>query len=67
MRLLSDSGVLAGPALLSVVTAAAGLAAGIWAVAVVCAVGTAVFAVVLPKGPGPVGGRGRDGAPVSSG
>lgn len=66
-RLLSDSGVLAGPALLSVVTAAAGLAAGIWAVAVVCAVGTAVFAVVLPKGPGPVGGRGRDSAPVSSG
>lgn len=58
-RLISDSGVLAGPALLSVVTAAAGLAAGIWAVAAVCAVGTAVFAVVLPKGPGPVAGRDR--------
>ncbi len=66
-RLISDSGVLAGPALLSVVTAFAGLAAGIWAVAVVCAVGTGVFAAVLPKGPGPVGGRRRDGAPVGSG
>ncbi len=46
--------MLAGPLLLSGVTAAAGLAVGVGSLAVVCAVGAAVFAAVLPRRPGAV-------------
>ncbi|MCK6089836.1 MFS transporter [Micrococcus endophyticus] len=53
-RSMSDAGMLAGPLLLSGVTAAAGLAVGVGSLAVVCAVGAAVFAAVLPRRPGAV-------------
>ena len=53
-RSMSDAGMLAGPLLLSGVTAAAGLAVGVGSLAVVCAVGAAVFAGVLPRRPGAV-------------
>lgn len=53
-RSMSDAGMLAGPLLLSGVTAAAGLAAGVGSLALVCAAGAAVFAAVLPRGPGAV-------------
>ncbi|MBN6761559.1 MFS transporter, partial [Micrococcus luteus] len=53
-RSMSDAGMLAGPLLLSGVTAAAGLAVGVGSLAVVCGVGAVVFAVVLPRGPGAV-------------
>jgi len=64
-RSMSDAGMLAGPLLLSGVTAAAGLAVGVGSLAVVCGVGAVVFAAVLPRGPGavadppPVVGRSR--------
>ncbi|MGM7671419.1 MFS transporter [Microbacterium sp. A93] len=53
-RLQSDAGMLGGPAVLSLVTGLAGLAAGIWAVAAIAAVGAVIFARSLPPGPGPV-------------
>lgn len=53
-RLQSDAGMLGGPAVLSVVTGLVGLAAGIWAVAAIAAVGAVIFARSLPPGPGPV-------------
>jgi MFS family permease len=53
-RLQSDAGILAGPAILSAVTALAGLAAGIWAIAVIAGLGAVVFARTLPRGTGPV-------------
>ena len=53
-RSMSDAGMLAGPLLLSGVTAAAGLAVGVGSLALVCAAGAAVFAAVLPRGPGAV-------------
>ena len=53
-RSMSDAGMLAGPLLLSGVTAAAGLAVGVGSLAVVCGVGAVVFAAVLPRGPGAV-------------
>ena len=64
-RSMSDAGMLAGPLLLSGVTAAAGLAVGVGSLAVICGVGAVVFAAVLPRGPGavadppPVVGRSR--------
>ena len=53
-RSMSDAGMLAGPLLLSGVTAAAGLAVGVGSLAVVCGVGAVVFAAVLPREPGAV-------------
>lgn len=53
-RSMSDAGMLAGPLLLSGVTAAAGLAVGVGSLAVVCGLGAVVFAAVLPRGPGAV-------------
>lgn len=53
-RLQSDTGMLAGPAILSAVTALAGLAAGIWVIAAIAGLGAAVFARALPRGTGPV-------------
>jgi MFS family permease len=53
-RLQSDTGLLAGPAILSAVTALAGLAAGIWVIAVIAGIGAVVFARSLPRGTGPV-------------
>ncbi len=53
-RSMADAGMLTGPLLVSAVTAAAGLGVGVGAMAAVCAGGAAVFARVLPRGPGPV-------------
>lgn len=53
-RSMSDAGMLAGPLLVSLVTAAAGLAWGVGALAAVCAAGAVVFRIVLPAGPGAV-------------
>lgn len=53
-RLQADTGILAGPAVLSAVTALAGLATGIWVVAAIAGLGAAVFARTLPRGTGPV-------------
>ncbi len=53
-RLQSDIGMLSGPAVLSAVTGLAGLAAGIWAVAAIAALGALIFARSLPPGPGAV-------------
>ncbi|WP_022870451.1 MFS transporter [Yaniella halotolerans] len=53
-RLLSDAGMLSGPLLISAVTAAFTLAAGIWAIAAVALVGAGIFTKTLPGGPGPV-------------
>ncbi|MDI3331222.1 MAG: MFS transporter [Micrococcus sp.] len=53
-RLQADAGILAGPAVLSAVTALAGLAAGIWVIAVIAGAGAVVFARSLPRGTGPV-------------
>jgi len=53
-RLQSDAGLLAGPVVLSAVTALAGLAAGIWVIAVIAGLGAVVFARSLPRGTGPV-------------
>lgn len=53
-RLLSDTGMLAGPLLISVVTAISSLAFGVWAVAALGLVGAGIFARALPPGPGPV-------------
>lgn len=53
-RSMSDAGMLAGPLVVSGVTAVAGLAVGVGSMAVVCWAGAAVFAAVLPRGPGAV-------------
>lgn len=53
-RLLSDAGMLSGPLLISAVTAATTLAAGIWAIAGLAVVGASIFYQTLPAGPGPV-------------
>ena len=51
-RLLSDTGMLTGPLLISAVTALSSLAFGVWAVAVLGLVGAGIFARALPPGPG---------------
>lgn len=48
-RLISDAGVMAGPVLLSAVTAAATLGAGVVAVAVVSFAGAGLFAYFIPR------------------
>lgn len=53
-RVLSDTGMLAGPLLISVVTALSSLAFGVWAVALLGGIGATIFARALPAGPGPV-------------
>lgn len=53
-RLLSDSGTLTGPLLISVVTAISTLAFGVWAIAALGLVGAGIFSRTLPPGPGPV-------------
>lgn len=53
-RSMSDAGMLTGPLLVSAVTAVAGLGVGVGVMAAVCAGGAAVFARVLPAGPGAV-------------
>lgn len=61
-RLLSDTGMLTGPLLLSAVTAISTLAFGIWALAALGLVGAGIFARTLPPGTGPVS---RGPAPTS--
>ncbi|HJF14984.1 MAG TPA: MFS transporter [Enteractinococcus helveticum] len=53
-RLLSDTGTLTGPLLISVVTAISTLAFGVWAIAALGLVGAGIFSRTLPPGPGPV-------------
>ncbi|GAA4479976.1 MFS transporter [Enteractinococcus fodinae] len=53
-RLLSDTGMLTGPLLISAVTAISSLAFGVWAIAALGLVGASIFARALPPGPGPV-------------
>lgn len=53
-RLLSDTGMLSGPLLISAVTAVSTLAAGIWAIAALALVGAGIFTKTLPPGPGTV-------------
>lgn len=53
-RLLSDTGMLTGPLLISVVTAISSLAFGIWAIALLGLAGAGIFARALPSGPGSV-------------
>ncbi|GHD10273.1 MFS transporter [Zhihengliuella salsuginis] len=48
-RLLTDSGMMAGPVVLSAVTSAATLGAGILVIAAAAFVGTGVFAYYLPR------------------
>ncbi|MET1034504.1 MAG: MFS transporter [Arthrobacter sp.] len=48
-RLLSDTGVMAGPAVLSAVTAVAALSAGVWAVAALSFAGAAAFGYFIPR------------------
>mgnify|MGYP006201421663 CR=1 FL=1 len=45
-RLQADAGILAGPAILSAVTALAGLATGIWVIAAIAGAGAVVFALL---------------------
>src|SRR5690625_3155740 len=59
-RLLSDTGMLTGPLLISAVTAVSSLAFGIWAIAALGFVGAGIFARTLPHGPGPVTRRSAD-------
>src|SRR5690625_2651619 len=61
-RLLSDSGMLPCPLLLSAVTAISTLAFGIWALAALGLVGAGIFARTLPPGTDPVS---RGPAPTS--
>lgn len=56
-RLLSDTGTLTGPLLISAVTAISTLGFGVWAVAVLGFVGAGIFAKSLPAGPGSVDRR----------
>ena len=56
-RLLSDSGTLTGPLLISAVTAISTLAFGVWAIAALGFVGAGIFAKSLPSGPGSVARR----------
>lgn len=53
-RVFSDSGLLAGPLVLSAVTGLFTLAVGVWTVAAMAVIGMSIFAKSLPKGPGPV-------------
>lgn len=53
-RLLSDTGMLTGPLLISAVTAISSLAFGVWAIAALGLVGAGIFARALPPGPGSV-------------
>lgn len=64
-RLLSDTGMLTGPLVLSAVTAVSSLAFGVWALAALGLVGAGIFARALPSGPGPVA-PGADPSPTSS-
>src|SRR5690625_1769828 len=59
-RLLSDTGMLTGPLLISAVTALSSLAFGIWAIAALGFAGAVIFARALPPGPGPVVRRSDD-------
>jgi len=59
-RLLSDTGMLTGPLLISAVTAISSLAFGIWAIAALGFAGAGIFARTLPPGPGPVVRRSED-------
>ena len=59
-RLLSDTGMLTGPLLISAVTAISSLAFGIWAIAALGFAGAGIFARTLPPGPGPVVRRSDD-------
>ena len=52
-RLLSDAGVMTGPVVLAVVTGFASLASGVWAVAALAFLGSAVFAYFIPRTPPP--------------
>ncbi len=56
-RLLSDTGTLTGPLLISAVTAISTLAFGVWAIAALGFVGAGIFAKSLPPGPGSVARR----------
>lgn len=56
-RLLSDSGTLTGPLLISVVTAISTLGFGVWTIAALGFVGAGIFAKSLPSGPGSVARR----------
>lgn len=64
-RIVSDSGMVTGPLLLSAVTGLIGLPGGILALAGLAAAGSLGFRVLLPGGPGsvhrPQGGRGSRG------
>lgn len=62
-RLLSDTGMLTGPLLISAVTAISSLAFGIWAIAALGLVGAGIFARTLPPGLGPVV---RPGSPTDA-
>lgn len=53
-RLLSDTGTLTGPLLISAVAAISTLAFGVWTVAALGLVGAGIFARTLPSGPGSV-------------
>jgi MFS family permease len=48
-RLLSDAGTMAGPVVLALVTGLASLASGVWAVAALAFVGSAVFGYFIPR------------------
>ncbi|GAA3674287.1 MFS transporter [Arthrobacter ginkgonis] len=50
-RLLSDTGVMGGPVVLSVMTGAVSLASGIWAVAALSFAGAAIFGYFIPRTP----------------
>ena len=50
-RLLSDTGVMGGPVVLSVMTGAVSLASGIWTVAVLAFAGAAIFGYFIPRTP----------------
>ena len=64
-RLLSDTGMLTGPLILSAVAAVSSLAFGVWALAALGLVGAGIFARALPSGPGPVA-PGAAPSPTSS-
>jgi MFS family permease len=66
-RLLTDSGTMAGPALLSGVTVLAGLAAGIASTGGLALLAAAVLWYWLPKTTGPAGGGIRSGGIRSGG
>jgi MFS family permease len=56
-RLMADVGVMAGPVILSGVTAVASLAGGMWAVAALSLAGAGVFGYFIPRAVPPPGRR----------